>query len=255
MNFVVQEDTPYVVDKAIVLDVIRQNRHIASYESVALDEVSANMPNTIPIGTLEFVSRHLKLNYGIEKLNPLEVPKIIRTEEFLKREYKVVTYDELPKTGAYFVKDVTEIKKFSFIGEAATWNCERTFQEGIDFFGNTLKLNKSHKFIYSEIVNLLSEYRVYIFDGKVAAVSFYDGNPSIFPDMKLINKANLIYSQASDYPKSYTMDVMVTDRGTAIVECHILFGTGLYSTVFNSDLLYAYRDALLYTVKYNKEVS
>ena len=44
----------------------------------------------IPVGTIEFVEGYLKNIYKIEKMNPIEVPKVLRREEFLCRNYKIV---------------------------------------------------------------------------------------------------------------------------------------------------------------------
>lgn len=79
-------------------------------------------------------------------------------------------------------------------------------------FDNSLRLNPNHLYQVSEVVDILSEYRVYIINGNIENIVHYNGDPTIFPDVKLIEEANLLYSKEKDYPKSYSMDVMVLQR-------------------------------------------
>lgn len=259
MLFLVQKDSVYDVDKMIFLDIIHQNRFVHSYEEMTLDDLkNLNLidkyKNALPFGNIEFVTVYLNKFHNVNQMNPIEVPECLRREEFLKRDYKIVKGDEVPKSGHYFVKDASQLKHFSFTGDMSLFNTDEIWEEKKNFFDTTLRLDKNHYFVVSEYVNILSEYRVYILNGKIANISLYDGDATVLPDVNLINKANLIYSMQKDYPKSYTMDIMVTNRGTAIIECHILFSTGLYSTIFNDELLYGYRDSLDYVLNYNTEV-
>ena len=43
--------------------------------------------DAIPLGTIEFTENYFKIFYGIEKENPIEIPPILRTYEFLKQKY------------------------------------------------------------------------------------------------------------------------------------------------------------------------
>jgi hypothetical protein len=88
-------------------------------------------------------------------------------------------------------------------------------------------------------MDIHAEFRVYIIDGEIVSIENYNGDPLVFPDINLIKKANLIYSIQKDYPRSYSMDVMVTDRGTSIIEIHNFTSLGLYSTIWGTNLLYA----------------
>lgn len=259
MLFLVQKDSVYDVDKSIFLSILHENRFVHSYKELTLQELkdlelSENYKNALPFGNIDFVTLYLNKYHNIEQMNPIEIPDSLRTYEFLKRDYRVVKGEEVPKSGYYFIKDASQLKHFSFSGDMLYFNTEEIWKEKQNFFDTTLRLDKNHYFVVSEHVNILSEYRVYILDGEIANISLYDGDATVLPDVNLIKKANLIYSTQKDYPKSYTMDVMVTNRGTAIIECHILFSTGLYTTNFNDNLLYGYRDALNYLLNYNTKI-
>ena len=238
MKFIVQSDEPMSIDTKIILDILDNRSTIHSYELCKLENVKKyKNENIIPIGTIEFVETWLKEAHNILFINPIEIPSILRTEEFLKREYNFINYKDIPKKGNYFLKDISKLKQFSFSGNI------NHIVPGL--------LNKEHIYQLSENVNILSEYRVYIISGKISSIANYDGDPTIFPDINLINKANLIYSQEKEYPISYTMDIMITEKGTSIIEIHPFTSVGLYNSLWGTELLNAYIDGIEYIKKYN----
>ena len=194
----------------------------------------------LPVGTIPFVETWLKKCHGIDKINPIEIPKSLRTEEFLKREYSIVPYCRIPH-GIYFVKDVTALKEFAFEGDT-----EELFTGKI-----AGTVDQSHMFQASELVDILSEYRVYVIDVQIENVCNYNGSPLVFPDMDLVSKANSIYMTQPDYPGSLTIDVMVTERGTSLIEIHPFISVGLYSTLWSDRLLNAYADGIKYVLEHN----
>ena len=56
----------------------------------------------------------------------------------------------------------------------------------------------------------------------------------------------LIENILQEYLKSYTIDVAVTSKGTCILEVHNFTSCGLYSTIWGSGLIYAYKDGIDY---------
>ena len=204
--------------------------------------------NVIPLGTIDFVTAILNIFYGIEKMNPIEIPMCLRNEHFLKRKYSIVYGKDLPKTGNYFVKNVSTLKTFSYSGRI-DWICNEP-----DFLTNKKPFEDDELYQVSELVPIQSEYRVYIIDGKIYAIAYYNGDACVFPDVQLIQQANLMYSMQKDYPKSYTMDIMINNRGTSIIEIHPLFSCGIYQTVLGADFLSGYRDSLEYLKKYNTKL-
>lgn len=241
------------VDITIIKEIIDNSKHsLDKYEFLSNDDFFNNgvlknekdfpkeYKNAIPFGSIEFTTNFLKIFKHIDKINPIEVPTILRNNEFLKREYKILSKDSLPATGRFFIKNASKLKEGTFICSIEDLHKDNYFN------GNDL-------YQISEIVNPISEYRVYVIGGKVYAIAYYDGDPCVFPDVNLIKKANIIYSLQKDYPKSYTMDVMVTDKGTCITEIHILLSCGIYQTVLGRNFLFGYDDAMKYLEKYNTE--
>jgi hypothetical protein len=78
----------------------------------------------------------------------------------------------------------------------------------------------------SNKIEMLSEYRCFIHNGKIVGVQHYHGDFMLFPD------ANEIRSMVKKYTKSpcaYTLDVAVTDKGeTVLVECNDAWSIGNY---------------------------
>lgn len=253
----------YDIDVLFLKEVLDREKYIHQYSAHALsefydedgmlldkDSLPTYFENAIPIGTIDFITAWLNIFTNIKQENPIEIPPCLRTEEFLKRKYSIVTKDDIPTKGHYFIKDASQLKVFSYSGNLE-WFFHDKIWETSKHFDTSIRLNPNHLFQVSEIVDIWSEYRVYIIAGEIYAIANYNGNPGIFPDVSLIKKANNIYSLQPDYPKSYTMDVMVTAKGTSIIECHILLSTGLYHALWDNNLAYGYRDAINYLLKHN----
>jgi hypothetical protein len=223
-----------------IISELLNNSRVHSYTTCSIDNITKRneLLGAIPIGSIQFVTKFLNKIYDIEQINPIEIPKCLKTPEFLKREYDIVPYDYIPETGNWFIKDASTLKSFIHFGNKE----------------NMPENSKEHLYQISEILNVQSEYRVYIIDGKVENICNYNGEPLILPDTNLIKKANAIYSIQPDYPKSYTIDVMVSDRGTSIIEIHPFISVGLYSTLWGANLLQAYIDGINYVRKHNTKL-
>lgn len=280
MFFLLQKESrltnEYDLDTLILKEKLMNNRHTHEFVPIPFSDFfddesnerlkEENFPkyykNAIPIGTLEFVGTFLDIFHNIKNMNPIEIPKCLRIYEFLKREYKIVTSDNLPREGKYFIKDVSKLKEFSssqykdisYLGIDDLLKSPEEIKALREKGNNSLFLDNSHLYQVSERVEPLSEYRVYFINGELQAISHYDGDVYLLPDTSLIKKANMIYSLQKDYPKSYTMDVMVTYRGTSIIEIHPFTSIGLYTTCFGDNLIYAYRDGIDYYVEHNTKI-
>lgn len=64
-----------------------------------------------------------------------------------------------------------------------------------------------------------------------------------------------IYSMQYDCPKAYTMDLAVNEKGTLLLEIHPWIAVGLYNSLWNRNLLYAYRDGIQYVLDFNTQIS
>lgn len=272
MFFLIQKDHENLsLDNIILFKLIQQEKYLYTYEMIDnkdffyIDENEEQQlrkkntfpmeyQNAIPLGTIEFTQNYFKIFYGIEKENPIEIPSILRTEEFLKRKYSIISSDKIPKNGYFFIKDVSQLKVFSYTGDMGLFMYDKIFDKPKknDY---SLHLNKKHLYQVSEVVKILSEYRIFVINNEIYSINNYDGDVRLFPDIKLIEKAILLWSTQKNCPKSYSLDVAITPRGTIILECHILFSTGIYSTVQGTKFLWGYQDAKDYLVNYNTQLT
>lgn len=254
MLFLIQNDENTGIEFELWLTkhIISQSRtNIHDYRMAGINEINIfgdSMKKALPVGTIDFVTAWLDRFYGISRENPIEVPPCLRRWEFLKRDYRILRAEDVPHEGNYFIKDASELKSFSFAGDLS-----HLFLPNDE--DNNYQLNPLHLYQVSENVDILAEYRVYIMGGEIRAMSCYAGNPCIFPDASLIQKANGIYSCQQDFPQSYSMDVMVTERGTSLIEIHNFTSIGIYYSLFEDDLLYAYRDGIDYLLNHNTQPS
>lgn len=256
MRFVIQTDNELDIERTILQDLLNKNKYAHDYFRLTLQDLKElNLKyseNEIPIGTIEFVTLYLNKVNGLKKENPIEIPKYMRTPEFLKREYNIVTWDKIPRYGRYFIKDASTLKHFSYNGNLEYFIQEEMFEEAKETFDTSLRLSKDAYYVISEEVQIISEYRVYVIDNEITAISNYDGDCTVFPDIDLLKKVVKLVKDNEEYLKSYTIDTMVTNRGTSIIEIHNFTSVGLYTSCFGNELLTAYKQGIEYLLKDNK---
>ena len=260
------------IEFAILMDVLDAYKHDHEYVTMKVDDFYADeddfllserklksadefderIKTGIPIGEISFVEKWLNIFHGIEYENAIEIPPVLRTREFLKRKYSIVPAYEIPRTGYHFIKDASRQKQFAKAGNVEEFIFDEMFEPKTDEFDMSVRFDYEHLYQVSEIVNILSEYRVYVFQGEINQVSCYKGDPLVFPDAELIKKAVSTYAKEVDSPKSFSLDVMVTDRGTCIGEVHNFTSIGLYGVDWDDSLLFAYKDGIDYILNVNK---
>ena len=147
-SFLIQKDAGTLdFETMIVKDLLENEKYVHEFHEMGLNELkyrieTENVSTTlIPIVTIEFVSLYIKYAYGVEKENPIEIPEYLRTEEFLKRKYEIVTYDKIPKTGKWFVKDVSQLKKFGMVLDIAYQLPDDVFDEPKTEFDTSFRLS------------------------------------------------------------------------------------------------------------------
>ena len=257
-HFLLQNDDGSLdIERCIVEELLKQNKFVHTYELVSLKDLgNASKENCYPIGTIDFVTKYMNNAYGMESEVPIEIPVYLQTGEFLKRNYFICKWDEIPRKGEFFLKDVSQLKKFGSIVNTAYESIDDLFcYEPKGKFDSRLVLDKDHFYQVSSILPIKSEYRVYVLNGEIEQISNYNGSPLFLPDIGLLNKAVSLVSRFEKYLKSYTIDIAVGSFGTAILEIHNFASVGLYSTLWGDNLLYSYVDGINYlksdnTIKY-----
>ncbi len=174
----------------------------------------------IPVGDIPFIAEWIQKNYK-KKMEPIEVPECLRKREFLKRGYCFAEKKDLPFNSRqkYFIKNISGLKVFNsalYDGKMPGWDA---IPDG--------------KYLVSEWLNILSEFRIFVFHDKVVAIQLYQGTPLVFPDADKIKKMVTEYQNDPERPGAYTMDIAVSkDKDglvhTVLIEILPFVNCGLY---------------------------
>ena len=163
----------------------------------------------IVIGYIRDIQKAL-LKLGKNVPEPIDYPQEL--EQFLAREIKKVKYEDLSEDNfPYFIKPV---KHKLFTGKVI-----REFKDLIGVYAEEL-------YYTEDVINITSEYRVYIVNKEIVGVKHYKGSPYISPKEKTVKEMITKYTQQ---PKVYSLDVGVTqDNKTILIEANSGFSLGNY---------------------------
>ncbi len=231
----VRHDFVFEMEHAIDYQNWRGNQMIAEYCS--LEDIkegclfidSDEINEYIPIGTVEFVyafvDKFIK-EKGSKEIKPLNVPEELF--EFAGRKignYSIENnsgireklYHEYSDTDYFYLKSNKCIK--SDIN--SSYNADE-----IQYI-NTIP---NGEYQISEYIDIVSEYRCFVYNDKLVGIQYYSGEFDVFPD------TNTIYEMLDKYrydtgnaPQAWTLDVAIDDYGkTIVMECHEFFSCGLY---------------------------
>jgi len=186
----------------------------------------------VPVGSVEFVSDFIHHFYGLY-VKPINVPEELFNHpswDFTKRKIFNGTHMSLEnKAGKFFVKSNDQIKYFTEVVECKDIGNTGTLYSVPIPVGN-------HQI--SEYLNgIESEWRAFVYDGKLVGLQNYCGDFTKFPNVNIIKEMIKTYRSA---PIAYTLDIGVGDgmfdskRGfflgneTFVIEVHDFFSCGLY---------------------------
>lgn len=261
MDFILQREDGDFRDVEVfnLWDVLKRHKMQHDFTFMNLEEMKfadlSRFTNAVPVGTLSFVGEWLRRVHGVEQMNPIEVPDCMRVDRFLGRDYAVVDGADVPKNGYRFCKDAGRLKGFSNIGPL------ELLHASVD---DVIVAN--HPYVVSEVVNINAEYRVIVINDKIEAIQFYDGHPTVFPDVTTIENMVTFYQIDRQRPRAYALDVAVvptvvigdlapeSSSMTIVIENHPAACFGTYGYVSN-DLPYMYRHGIDYYINVNKPIS
>lgn len=168
--------------------------------------------NFIPIGSIEFVED--QLGFTMKPWFPIPM-----NSKHYGRKTWILDKEDLNKYfkthGKLFVKHIDKIK-------------------GMFDIKDTSEYIPDGKYFVSEIINIISEWRVIVRKGKILDIRPYDNsferNGNInFPNINKIKGMIQVIENLEDKPNSYTIDVCVTeDEKTLFIEAHNFVACGLY---------------------------
>jgi hypothetical protein len=173
-------------------------------------EFNSSHKNYVPVGSVEFVIVFLEKFYGLTP-KPLNVPEELFDPYYSSRPIfnENNTSLKIYNDFKWFVKSNDKIKGFSEI----------------------IKLSKPYSipegnYQISEYINIYSEWRAFIYNGKLVGLQNYSAEFTKFPD---INKIHAMIKAYKSAPVAYTLDVGIDgSNNTFVIECHDFFSCGLY---------------------------
>lgn len=190
------------------------NEEVYSYRICNKPErrLVTDINQTIPVGSIEFVLNFYKEFLGIDNIKPINIPTELCSEQYLHR--KIMNLNEIDVSEAnneiVFAKSRDKFKEYTEIAPIKD-------------------LPKDKDLIISECVDILSEWRTFVFRGEILDIRNYSGDFRYFPNIGAIEDMVKAYKTA---PTAYTIDVAVLDKGevrpTALIEVHQFFSCGLY---------------------------
>ena len=173
----------------------------------------ANPDHYIPVGGIPFVEAFLKQFYpqAEKALRPLNVPQCLfpfAGRDIINIDSAVQVPLSLPK-GQLYMKSNRKAKAISNgIAPADT--------DAAMFVGHQV----------SQVIDIKSEWRVFVFHDEIKHIANYAGDPLVFPDAKTI--CDMVRTFSPEAPVAYTLDVGVNWKQTFVIECHRFYSCGLY---------------------------
>ncbi len=82
--------------------------------------------------------------------------------------------------------------------------------------------------LVQEVINIMSEYRCYVMDGKIIGLKHYNGDHLTFPNVDFVQKT-VNFASSNLKQKSFTLDFGVTNEGqTILIEANDAWAIGNY---------------------------
>jgi hypothetical protein len=157
-----------------------------------------------PIGSVEYVLNFYKKYYNTN-IKPKNIPIVFHNQpQFLNRTVSIMTDYEAVNHKNCHIKNNDTIKGVVNLDTPT---------------GITVQVSEY-------IDDIESEWRTFVFNNKMVGLHNYSGDFTLMPNIKVIDDMIEFYKNES--PVSYTLDVMVHNSKTSLVEIHDLFSCGLY---------------------------
>ena len=200
---------------------------LGDLESVALE----NPEEWTPVGTIEFVLKFIDVfvkKNGSEHVHPLNVPECLfpYAGRFI-RNYKI------DSTNRNTV--IAEINSWNGSGrEVFIKSNEKIKDKRNDFYRVkdmfNLDVLPNGDYQVSEYMEIVSEWRCFIYNGKMVGLQNYSGDFTVFPEVEHIKDyINVFMKNEGNENLAYTLDVVVDEIGeTRVLEMHDFFSCGLY---------------------------
>jgi len=152
----------------------------------------------------------------------VEVPKYLgypdQLKKYLGRKIETTTFGNLGDDFPYFVKPADDVKMFT--GDVVS------NPKHLEYLRDFDKCQPETPVMKSEVMEFLSEYRVFVSHGKIYDVKHYKGT---WKEHISSNIVEMMVRDYTDCPSAYTLDVGLDSSGlTRLVEVNDMWAIGSY---------------------------
>lgn len=184
--------------------------------------------NRLKITKDDLVAGNITIMHNVFKQLGVEVPETHDYPDVLKPYLKrrvwsgklnnIIRPIEEGYSNDVFIKPKDRLKRFTgFV------------VKGMDSLYQLANISKHTEVWASDVVYWISEYRVYVVNGKVRGIKYYNGNPDVQLDLITVDNAIDDYENSGLAPKAYGIDFGVLDTGeTALIEVNDGYSIGNY---------------------------
>lgn len=221
MLFLIQKEDDYLFDfcNELILSIKHHNWlyncNDYEYKLINYKELTESYndcyKNAIPVGSVNFVKYFYNKYFEIN-VTPVDIRNFDKSILLRNIYYSM---DEIDKEKTYFIKDISDFKRDVLIDKVEQ-----------DYFDKN--------YLITDIMDIKSEWRVFVLNNQIIDIKNYAGDIFNTPNLNVINNIIRIIDNRFS---SYTIDLAVTDLGTALLEIHQFFSCGLYGCNDNKNLI------------------
>ena len=218
-------------DAAVVVELLKQKAwekqkeptqyfRLRSLQSIRNSEHSVFEPDAIPVGSLDFAEQILGTD-----IQPLNIPDCLRDPSYISRRMVEATAKEIPSIFARWHTETLFIKSMTLA---------KTPYNGLYSKKGLSLLSPVDRYLVSEPLSFLAEWRCFVYQGKILDIRRYAGSYKIpfLPCDVEFAKDIVKTVDAGLRPKleAYTLDLGKTTARDVpvIVELHNFISCGLY---------------------------
>ena len=179
-------------------------------------ELGVNPEEDICIGSVEATSWFFKA-CGVETPKYIGYPESL--QKFLGRKIIRMSINDLSENDfPCFIKPANDVKLFTGDIVMTPAMLDQLFL--FKYFPHNIDIYKS------EIVNFITEYRVFVSHNEIRGIKHYRGDFTKFIDINVVKEMIECYT---DCPSAFTLDVGLTKEGkTLLVEVNDMWAIGSY---------------------------
>lgn len=216
-NRIANDITFVLVDSIQYLNWKEENSATCSFSELhELESTCKKYFDYVPVGTIEFVHEFMRLLFGEKSIpKPLNIPDILLDYKFTSRNVFNVKKSDLETVFSMLQNNV--FIKSNDVIKSPENGYYKAFNSS-DF--------KDENYMVSEVVDIDSEYRCFVYKNELVGLQNYSGDFTIFPNVELINDA--IEKFKDEAPVAYTLDIGCSGGKTFIIELHNFYSCGLY---------------------------